>query len=457
MNETFTRARHQLVARRCDMILRSRNSLSLVETKAVLYAISKVQPHDTKDKLYDFDCNEFYNLINWKKRSYVTLKAMLKRIADQSWWINETDDPRLGKLCRWFDIVNIEKDKRGERHVTIRFHETLFPYILNLHEQYQEAGYYYMTYQFQYVALMDHVYGIRLYDILKTYGRNNNSWVFEFGTFKDNDIQMMIASLKFPEQSKRSGSTSDMILTKLPKSWDIWTFFERDVLIPAKDNINKYTDLKIDYQPMKTDLHGHTSRRVIAIRFFMLDKTEGEKDETEAVIDKTYEQLFVYRQMELKDYQSGIDIGRTFYQKHEERLAMEEEEKSEERINISNYKIAASMFREFTERELDRLMIAAYAQMPAGQIDFGNREMWAVDYIDHYYKKIEDTPDETKTTPFRRLLNLLDNDYDDFALQIHEYDKKPSVKSEIDEINEQILALQRRRDELSGLAILQET
>ena len=156
MDKRFREARRQLVAKRSDMVTLSRSSLGLVENKAVLYILSKVQPNDTPDKVYRFDCEEFFRIIKWKKRSYSELKGMLQSIANKSWWINETDDPDLGKLCRWFNVVNIEKSD-GEKYVSIKFHETIFPYILNLQEQKEKDGKYFLTYQLQNISLMSHV------------------------------------------------------------------------------------------------------------------------------------------------------------------------------------------------------------------------------------------------------------------------------------------------------------
>ena len=57
------RARKQNVAKRNDMIQKSKKSLSIVENKAVSYIFSKVKPDDDPDTIYTFDCQEFYRLL----------------------------------------------------------------------------------------------------------------------------------------------------------------------------------------------------------------------------------------------------------------------------------------------------------------------------------------------------------------------------------------------------------
>ena len=81
------RARKQNVAKRNDMIQKSKKSLSIVENKAVSYIFSKVKPDDDPDTIYTFDCQEFYRLLRWKKESYTDLRAMLYSIASQTFGI----------------------------------------------------------------------------------------------------------------------------------------------------------------------------------------------------------------------------------------------------------------------------------------------------------------------------------------------------------------------------------
>ena len=48
--------------------------------------------------------------------------------------------------------------------------------------------------------------------------------------------------------------------------------------------------------------------------------------------------------------------------------------------------------------------------------------MWAIDFISYYYDKIRATEDDTRTTPYRRLLDCVVKDYDDYADQLTTYD-----------------------------------
>ena len=51
-----------------------------------------------------------------------------------------------------------------------------------------------------------------------------------------------------------------------------------------------------------------------------------------------------------------------------------------------------------------------------------DKEMWAIDFISYYYDKIKATEDDTRTTPYRRLLDCVVKDYDGYAEQLTTYD-----------------------------------
>ena len=71
-------SRNNLVAKDNRLIQNSRMSLGLLENKAVLYLISKIQPDDKPGKVYIFNCKEFQALLNWNaEASYQNVKIIL--------------------------------------------------------------------------------------------------------------------------------------------------------------------------------------------------------------------------------------------------------------------------------------------------------------------------------------------------------------------------------------------
>ena len=194
------RARKQNVAKRNDMIQKSKKSLSIVENKAVSYIFSKVKPDDDPDTIYTFDCQEFYRLLRWKKESYTDLRGMLYSIASQTFGIVD-EETGTEKIVHWFNTIHLKMSKNGKiisdsnlpgRYVEIKIHEDLMEYVFGLEQQRRENNIFYSAYQLQNVSMLTHTYSQNMYELLKSY-ENIGKWKFEYGTGTENDIQMRIA------------------------------------------------------------------------------------------------------------------------------------------------------------------------------------------------------------------------------------------------------------------------
>ena len=75
----------------------------------------------------------------------------------------------------WFDVVRTNK-KSGK--VTVAFHRDMMPYLVELAKQ-AEQGMFYTGYNLQFILPMSSRYSPRLYEILKSYQKNNREWFFE--------------------------------------------------------------------------------------------------------------------------------------------------------------------------------------------------------------------------------------------------------------------------------------
>lgn len=218
-----------------DMIQKGRHELSLQEQRCVLYAISKIKPEDTVFQEYSFELSDFYKLCGLQGDSYTELKFILQGLADRSWWAT-IDDKGTESLVRWFSTLRTNK-RSGK--VTIKFHEDMMPYLLELTKQDK----FYTHYQLKYILPMKSQYAIRLYEILKSYQRNNIEWFFEV----------------------------DKLRKQLNcENYDNFKDFRRRVLEPAVAEINEFTDIKIAWDSMKE------GRKVTRVVFYMVGKKKGE-------------------------------------------------------------------------------------------------------------------------------------------------------------------------------------
>lgn len=228
-----------------DMIQKGRHELSLQEQRCVLYAISKIKPEDTVFQEYTFELADFYRLCGLQKESYTELKAILIGLKQKTWWVETAPD--VESTVSWFNKVRTNK-KSGT--VTVRFDDDMMPYLLELTKQDK----FYTHYQLKYILPMKSQYAIRLYEILKSYQRNNIEWFFE------------VDKLKKQLNCENYKNFAD---------------FNRRVLEPAVAEINEFTDIKIAWDTVKE------GRKVARVVFYMTGKKKGELLEADRAISDT--------------------------------------------------------------------------------------------------------------------------------------------------------------------------
>ena len=95
----------------------------------------------------------------------------------------------------------------------------------------------------------------------------------------------------------------------IPEGWKNFAVFKRDVLEPAVKEINKYTDMLVRYEPLKTDLSGTKHRRYCAVRFSWLLKSEGQIQATERLIDSEYQEIEEARAKNQSNVVDGVSLA----------------------------------------------------------------------------------------------------------------------------------------------------
>lgn len=243
-------SREVSVAKSDQMIQNSRFALSVQEQKCVLYAISKIKPEDKVFEEYTFDIKDFYDLCGLASESYTELKLMLKGLRDRSWWM-VIDDKGTESAVSWFSTVRTNQ-RSGK--VTIKFHEDMMPFLLNLVVRAKEDETFFFTkYGLKYILPMRSQYSPRLYEILKSYQKNNRNWYFSL-----DEIRKHLNC----ENYKR------------------WVDLKRFALDPAVKEINEYSDLNVLLVPIKE------GRKYTYVKFLMAEKSEDALADTSVKIYK---------------------------------------------------------------------------------------------------------------------------------------------------------------------------
>ena len=247
--ESLQNDRDLSVVKRDDMIQKARLSLTVQEQRCVLYAITKIKPEDKAFSEYTFDIKYFYELCGVENRSYTRLKQILRDLSDKSWWIVTDREKGEESLVRWFSTLKVSQ-KSGK--VTLKFHEDMMPYLLELAKQ-GRNGEFFTQYGLRFVLPMRSQFSPRLYELLKSYQKNNHRWYFAV-----DDLRYLLDCQQYTR----------------------WPDLRRRVIEPAINEINEYTDLKISYD---TETSG---KKVVKVRFFILEKPADQIGDIRIAIDK---------------------------------------------------------------------------------------------------------------------------------------------------------------------------
>jgi plasmid replication initiation protein len=216
-NKSIEDQRSYFVAKSNDIIQRSRFSMSTQQQKIMMYLISKIKPGDDGSEHYPLSVGEFCRVCNIDHDSgtnYAEVKAAIKEIADKSVWFKRPDGKEI--LLRWIDRVIIDKN---DNVMDISFHRDMLPFLLDLKERYTQ-------YSLENILPMKSKYGLRLYELLKSY------------EYSGGKITIAIDELKKRMDCQNYTQNPDFI---------------RRALDVAVDDINYCSDLAVEYTARKTN------------------------------------------------------------------------------------------------------------------------------------------------------------------------------------------------------------
>ena len=228
--KSYLEIRDKSVVKSNELIQKSRYKLSLPQQKIILYLCSLIQPHDESFKLHTFEIRELCKIcgIETGGKQYELLKATLKDLGDKSLYIME--DRNTEVLARWLDDVKFI----NKTSVAISLDKAMKPYLLHLHENFTK-------YELIYTLRMKRSATPRLYELLKSYHYN--------------DLKSYTVTFDLEELRMR--------LDAVQKTYQEYKYFNRYIIEPSVDEINKQTDIKISVTPLKK------KRIVYALEFFI--------------------------------------------------------------------------------------------------------------------------------------------------------------------------------------------
>ena len=209
---TVKKERNLNVVKQNDIVQKARYNLDLVQQKAIMYLISKIDSvNDVEFQNITVDLNKLCEVMGIQKRAGKNIKDLknaMQKLADKSMWVDIGDKITL---MRWLSRVSINK---GTTEVTIQFDELMAPYLLQIKERF-------VQYQLANVLPMKSQYSIRLYELIKSY-ENLGEW------------EVTIEDLK-------------RLLFMEPDTYPKYQNFSYRILNPAIAEICNFTDLTVAF------------------------------------------------------------------------------------------------------------------------------------------------------------------------------------------------------------------
>lgn len=215
-----------------DMIQKSRYSLTLREQRLLLYAISKIKEDDDGTKRYKISIREAARICGQTDKIG---KLLIDNVFESFATLRDkgfTIFTDRGTKVHCAFIEHPEQDKEG--NIEYNFDKYIVPYLFRVKKQFTQ-------YDLGTVVKMRSTYGIRLYELLKSFQYLGGKRIL------------------LPELRERLGAEE--------KSYDKYSLLKKYVLEPALNDI-KNTDLRVDYVEMRE------GKKVVGINFIISRGTE---------------------------------------------------------------------------------------------------------------------------------------------------------------------------------------
>ena len=220
--------------RQSHMLVNARYALSRGEIDIIITLMTAIKKEDEDFKDYKFTMKDLEQKTNRKWNSK-QLKDTIKSIMSKPLELPKEEDDKSWTIVPWFSYFNY--DKNGL--ITCRFDKGLKPYLLQI------SGTRIIS-DHRHLLPMPSSYSKRMYLLLKEYDK--------IGSRKFN-IEVLQTALKVPKSHK----------TRYNK-------FKQDVLQRSEHDINKFTDLEVNFIEKKQ------GRKIHEIVFFIRKNNNTLKD-----------------------------------------------------------------------------------------------------------------------------------------------------------------------------------
>jgi len=197
-----------------NRMIESMYQLSAVEHKLIASLCSKISSNDNVFNTFELSVSEFANFMGIDNKNFElnrTLKKKCEELARRTLTINlGTDKKPNWYIFNWFHHIQYEV---GKGVISMQFHESLEPFLLNIQETYTK-------YKLGYVMNFKYEHSFRIYELMKEYE-------------KAGERVLLVDELK------------SMLFTNKGTSYQKYSHFKASVINKALEEINKFSDINV--------------------------------------------------------------------------------------------------------------------------------------------------------------------------------------------------------------------
>ena len=216
-----------------EIIQKARFDLGILEQKTFCYAVSKIRPDDEPNKEYTFSINDYCDVCGINRNSGKTneeVKQALQKLRNKSFWLKDENGDEI--LIGWLAKARVSP-RSGK--IKIKFDEDMQKYLMGLFDNFTQ-------YSLLCILPMRSAYSIRLYEILK---RHSGLKEKEFET-EDLKARLCAPYINFKD-------------------------FRRKALEVAVREINLYTDIEVNWEPVQK------GKKIVGVHFDIATRNSFER------------------------------------------------------------------------------------------------------------------------------------------------------------------------------------
>lgn len=216
-----------------QLIQKNRFDMTVREQRLLLYCISRIKPTDKGGELYKIKIRDVCRASGISREidgeSYKAVYDALKKLDSFNFTLIDENNKK-DIFVHWIRDTEIDRNPGG--FISFRFDPKITPYLFNVRK-------YFTQYELGNVMQMKSVYGIRLYELVKSYENIHEK------TFDLRELRYLLGAEE--------------------KSYDRYSNLKQKIIDPAINEILAYSDLKV------TAIEVKQGRKVTGIKFVISD------------------------------------------------------------------------------------------------------------------------------------------------------------------------------------------